>query len=249
VGVAVVVLGFAATLVVGTLMARPPPAATGDTESVLVAARDVPARTVLAAADVSISRYAPSDVPPAALTSAAPALGLVVQSPLRKGQPVLSNQIAKAGDATGGQPAYLPLPTGFVALTLPSAELQGVGGYVQSGDYIDIQAIVTPKGSQTANIRTIYGDVRVIRVGPAVDAAPGTTQRTGGITTSLTVAVTECQSEYLNWFISNAVLKYTLLSYQDYQPPGTNTDASCPRVGSAKGVVEADIRSRWPGLD
>ena len=66
VGVAVVVLGFAATLVVGTLMARPPPAATGATESVLVAARDVPARTVLAAADVSISRYAPSDVPPAA---------------------------------------------------------------------------------------------------------------------------------------------------------------------------------------
>jgi hypothetical protein len=53
----------------------------------------------------------------------------------------------------------------------------------------------------------------------------------------------------LNWFVANAALKFTLLAHDDYQaaaaaPP----DTACPAGGSAKGVTEADIRSRWPGL-
>jgi hypothetical protein len=91
-------------------------------------------------------------------------------------------------------------------------------------------------------VRTIYGGIRVIRVGPAGSTAAGPA-------TSLTLAVSECQAEFLNWFVANAALKFTLLAHDDYQaaaaaPP----DTACPAGGSAKGVTEADIRSRWPGL-
>jgi Flp pilus assembly protein CpaB len=250
VGAIVVVASFAATVLVGQLATRPGTASPSATQAVLVAARDVAPRTVLVAADLTVSHYVTADVPPASLASAASAIGLVAQTPLKKGQPVLSNQVGKDA-GSGALAAYLPLAPGFVALTVPSDEQHGVGGYVQAGDFIDIVAVVTPKSGGAANVRTIYSNIRVIRVGPgAVTAgAPTGAQQTGGLTTSLTLAVTQCQAEYINWFIANAGLRYTLLAYQDYQSTPATADTNCPKAGSATGVVEADIRSHWPGLD
>jgi hypothetical protein len=53
----------------------------------------------------------------------------------------------------------------------------------------------------------------------------------------------------MNWFVANAALRYTLLSYQDYQVNPAAADANCPKAGNSGGVVEADIRRNWPGLD
>ena len=250
VGAVVVIASFAATVLVGQLATRPGATGPTATQAVLVAARDVAPRTILAAADLTVAHYVVADVPPASLAVPASAIGLVAQTQLKKGQPVLSNQVGK--DAGSGAVAgYLPLAPGIVALTVPSDEQHGVGGYVQAGDYIDIVAVVTPKNSSSANVRTIYSNIRVIRVGPgAVTAgAPAATQQTGGLATSLTLAVTQCQAEYINWFIANAALRYTLLAYQDYQATPATADTSCPKAGSASGVVESDIRSHWPGLD
>jgi Flp pilus assembly protein CpaB len=251
IGAVVVVASFIATVLIGQLAGRPTGGTTSSsTQAVLVAARDVSPRTVLAAADLTVARYAASDVPPAAIATTAAAIGLIAQAPLKKGQPVLSNQVAKEA-GSGALAAYLPLTTGLVALTVPTNELGGVAGYVQSGDYIDIVAVVTPKGSQSANVRTIYSNVRVIRVGPAAAVAGGAavSQQTGGLASSLTLAVTQCQSEFINWFVANAAVRFTLLAYPDYQASSAPADTSCPKAGSAAGVAEADIRSHWPGLD
>lgn len=248
-GAVVVIASFAAVLLIGQIARAPAAAATGN-KAVLVAARDVAPRSILVAADVVIAHYMAADVPPGGLTAPAAAIGLVAQTSLRKGQPILSNQVGKDAGA-GTLSAFLPLAPGVVALTVPSAEIQGVAGYVQAGDYINIEALVVPKGSGTANVRTIYSNVRVIRVGPATPAAGGGSAviQTGGLASSLTLAVTQCQAEYLNWFLVNAVLKYTLLAYQDYQAVPNVADGACAKGGAAGGVVESDIRSRWPGLD
>jgi pilus assembly protein CpaB len=250
VGAVVVVASFAATVLVGQFFSRPSGGAPTVTQAVLVAARDVAPRTVLVAADLTVARYAVADVPPAALASAGAAIGLVAQTPLKKGQPVLSNQVGKEA-GSGILAAYLPLAPGVVALTVPSNEVQGVAGYVQAGDYIDIVAIVTPRNAPTANVRTIYSNIRVIRVGPAAVSVGGAavSQQTGGLATSLTLGVTQCQAEFINWFVANAQVRYTLLAYQDYQATPAAADTSCPKAGSAGGVLEADIRSHWPGLD
>jgi Flp pilus assembly protein CpaB len=251
IGAIVVVASFVATVLVGQLATRPGTGSTpAATQAVLVAARDVAPRTVLVAADLTVAHYAVGDVPPASLAAPAAAIGLVAQTPLKKGQPVLSNQIGKDA-GSGALSAYLPLAPGFVAVTVPSDEQHGVGGYIQAGDFIDIVAVVTPKGAPSVNVRTIYSNIRVIRVGPGAPTAgaPAAAQQTGGLTSSLTLAVTQCQAEYLNWFIANAGLRYTLLAYQDYQATPATPDANCPKAGSATGVVEADIRKAWPGLD
>jgi Flp pilus assembly protein CpaB len=248
-GAIVVIVSFVAVVVIGQLTSRPSAASTA-TQPVLVAARDIAPRTILVAEDLTVAHYAGADVPPAAFGKASEAMGQIAQTSFKKGQPVLSNQVGK--DAGSGVVAgYLPLAPGIVALTVPSAEVAGVAGSVQAGNYINIEAVVTPRGSPTANVRTIYGNVRVIRVGPASVTAGGTaagTQQTGGLTSSLTLALTECQAEYINWFLANASLKYTLLAYQDYQTT-LAPDTTCPKAGSSAGITEGDIKSHWPGLD
>src|SRR5260221_9971154 len=176
-------------------------------------------------------------------------MGRGAQTPLQRGQPVLSNQVGKDAGA-GTLPAYLPLAPGIVALTVPSNEQQGVAGYIQAGDYIDIVAVAAPKGSPTSNVRTVYNNIHVIRVGPAAVAVGGAAaaQQTGGLASSLTLAVTQCQAEYISWFVANVSVRYTLLAYQDYQSAPATADTSCPKAGSAAGVVEADVQSHWPGL-
>jgi pilus assembly protein CpaB len=250
VGAVVVIASFVATLLIGQLASRPAgPAAASATQAVVVAARDVSPRTILAAADLAVAHYTVSDVPPSSLAKTSEAVGLIAQTSLRKGQPVLANQVGKDA-GSGVVAAYLPLPPGIVALTVPSGELTGVAGYVQAGDYINIQAIAIPKsGGTTANVRTIYTNVRVIRVGPASVTAGGAaanSQQTGGLTSSLTLAVSQCQAEYINWFVANAALKYTLLAYPDYQTTSP-TDAICAKTSSGA-ITESDIRSHWPGL-
>jgi len=60
--------------------------------------------------------------------------------------------------------------------------------------------------------------------------------------------VTQCQAEFLDWFVANATIKYTLESYKDYNPRDVAVDATCPGVDGTHGVTLADIASHWPGL-
>jgi Flp pilus assembly protein CpaB len=245
-GAVVAVLGFAGTMFVGQLTTTG--GARSGSTSVVVAAHDLDPRSTLRASDLTIAHWDAADVPPGTLNRTESAIGMVLQAALRQGQPVLTNQLARTADPPGQQSAFLPLPKGFVAATLPSTELVGVGGYIAVGDYIDIIAIVTPRAGGSANVRTIYSGLKVIRVGPA-PASVSSGQQAGGATSSLTVAVTECQAEFLSWFLTNATLKYTLLSHEDYQAAAQAApDQQCPTSGSVKGIADADIKARWPGL-
>ncbi len=60
--------------------------------------------------------------------------------------------------------------------------------------------------------------------------------------------VTQCQAEYIGWFLNNGALSYTLESYKDYKPQDQSVDQTCPAVTSAKGVAQADVAARWPGI-
>ena len=65
------------------------------------------------------------------------------------------------------------------------------------------------------------------------------------VTSSLTVLMTGCDSEYLFWLLNNASMKYELESYTDYQGLPTQPDTRCPSVSSATGVGPKDVDGRW----
>jgi len=250
-GVVLALVGFALVLLLGS-RGGTSPGNSAATAPVVVAAADIALRTSLTPAQVTIVKMVPADVPPGAFTTVSAVKGLVAAVNIVKGQPVTSNLLVRSSDTISGpQAAYLPIPSGFVAKTIPTSEMQGVAGFIQAGDYISVIAVITT-GSQVT--RTIYTNVPVIEVGPStgtIAAAGAPTpppKSSGGVSSSLTVIVTECQAEYLTWFQQYESVTYTLESFHDYQPQDLKPDSSCPGVGAAKGVSKADVSRQWPGI-
>ena len=139
---------------------------------------------------------------------------------------------------------YLPIPQGYVAVTIPTSEQVGVAGYLQVGDRITILASINtqvlgpaPRCWPCAPCSAIS---MILRVGPASSA-----QSTSQLSTSLTVLMTACDSEYMFWLLNNATLKYELESYHDYGATPTQPDPACESVLAAKGVGPTAVNKRW----
>jgi Flp pilus assembly protein CpaB len=259
IGAVVAIIALGIFLYLGSQKAGPLAAAgPANTRAMVVAARDISVRVPLTTADIKVVQVDAASIPPQSFTKVELLKGLIPIVPIYSGQAVTGNElVASADQVTGAQAAFLPIPKGWVAMTIPTAEQQGVAGFIQAGDYITISAIVNA-GGKFANIRTIYTQVHVLRIGQAADsialqpitARGAATPPPGKAPTaaSITVVVTQCQAEFLDWFIANASIKYTLESYHDYTPKDVAVDAACPSVDSTHGVTVGDVGRVWPGL-
>jgi Flp pilus assembly protein CpaB len=129
-------------------------------------------------------------------------------------------------------------------VTVPTSEQVGVGGYVQVGDRITVLATVNTSvfGASPGApvVRTVFRDLDVIRVGPAT-----TSSGASPLTSSLTVLMTACESEFMFWLLNNAVMKYTLESFKDYSPTPNQPDPSCPNLAAAGGVGPREVNAKW----
>jgi len=226
---------------------------TGDV-SVVVAASDIPARAAIGQDSLKVVKMTSADAPPSHFSATADLSGKTQYFALveiKSGQPVLANElVTSSSEITGAAPSFLPIPKGFVAMAIPTSEQQGVAGYIQPGDYIGIIAIVD-KGGQTAS-KTVFNNVHVIRLGNATEAAEARSASSASKTvpvtgSSLTVVMSECDAEFLNWFLAKATLRYTLENYQDYNSGAANNPqqaAACP-IDKAAGVTSADVAKRY----
>jgi Flp pilus assembly protein CpaB len=212
---------------------------------VVVASHDIKARTVIQSADLTLASFTPA--PPQAFTLVKDVAGKGARVDIPAGSPVTSNLIASSTDLlSNSDVAFLPIPKGWIAVTIPTGEQVGVGGYVQLGDRITMLATINTstfgQSPGTSVVRTVFRDVDVLRVGPATSgqAAPGQ-----AVTSSLTVLMTACDSEYLFWLLDNATMKYELESYTDYGNLPTTPDDKCPNVSAATGVGPRDVDGRW----
>jgi Flp pilus assembly protein CpaB len=215
---------------------------TGGTR-VVVANHDIKARTVIVASDLTLASVQPA--PPQSFTATSGVVGKAARVDIMNGQPITANLIASSGDViNSSDAAYLPLPSGWVAVSVPTGEQVGVGGYVQVGDRITMLATIntTAFGQSPGRnvVLTVFRDVYVVRVGPANGGSSS-----GIVTSSLTVMMTACDSEYLFWLLNNASMKYELESYTDYGSVPKQPDSQCPGVKSATGVGPKDVDARW----
>src|ERR1700730_1147922 len=143
--IAVVALGI--FLFLGSRAAGQIAATSTNLKPRLVASRDISVRVPLSSADVKVISVDSTAIPPQAFTKVDEIRGLIPIVSIYSGQAVTANQlVASADQVTGAQAAFLPIPKGWVAMTIPTAEQQGVAGYIQPGDYITISAIVNPGG-------------------------------------------------------------------------------------------------------
>jgi len=214
-------------------------------QSVVVASKDLSARVPIDESSVEVKSI-PVGAFPASLLfhSKQDVAGMIPLVTIAAGEPITSNVIAKPGAALGSQSEFLPIPSGYVAIDLPTSEQQGVGGYIQPDDYISVIATVDTNGKVAS--MTVFTNLHVIRVGPP---ASGPNAPSTSTASSLTVVVTQCQAEYLTWFLTNAALKYSLESYHDYSPTATQgPDPKCANVDAAKGVNLKSVQAAYPAL-
>jgi Flp pilus assembly protein CpaB len=213
---------------------------------VVVASHDIKARTLLQASDLTLASFSPA--PPQAFTAVKDLSGKGARVDIPAGSPITANLVAASGDLLStSDVAFLPIPEGWIAVTIPTGEQVGVGGYVQVGDRITMLATIDTgtfgQSPGASVVRTVFRDVDVLRVGPSSGGNSGT--GAGAVTSSLTVLMTACDSEYLFWLLNNATMKYELESYTDYGSLPTAADSKCPNVSAAGGVGPRDVDNRW----
>jgi Flp pilus assembly protein CpaB len=136
----------------------PPPA----TVAVSVAARDLPAGTVLAPGDLATRDFAPASVPDDLV---AEPLGRALAGPVRRGEPVTDVRVV--GPAlTEGHPGLAAVP-----LRLPDA---GMVGLLRVGDRVDLVA-TDPQGG---GAEVVAWGVPVLAI-PRADDDPGVSGLSG----------------------------------------------------------------------
>jgi Flp pilus assembly protein CpaB len=148
--------GLTAAAVGAGLLALSPPAE--PTVGVVRLSRDVPAGVVLDASSVEVSRLSPDAVPDGALRFASEAVGRVLASPARRGEPVTDARLVGASllDGYGADAVGAPVRI---------ADAQAVS-LLRPGDVVDVLAADVPgDGDESGRAAvTVAHGVRVVTV-------------------------------------------------------------------------------------
>ncbi len=120
--------------------------------SVLTAARDLPAGTVLGAADLARTAFDPDSVPSGVLPGPSAAVGRTTTTPVRAGEPITDVRLLAASVLEG----Y----AGLVAVPVRIGDADAVR-LLRAGDRVDLLA-ADPQGERPA--RTVGYDVPVLTI-------------------------------------------------------------------------------------
>jgi pilus assembly protein CpaB len=213
---------FVGALLLNLALGRTPAGGGGSgparTIQVVVAAKEIPAATQLTKDMLQVMKFSPDQIPTGTYAAVESVAGKFTAIPLHTNQVVSDNELVASASAvqTPKQP-YLDIPSGQVAIQIPTGELVGVGGYVQPEDRVDIIVTSTPPGAKAPVTKTTFKNLRILRVGPAGSA------NTRGISSSFTVTVPLDQAEQLKYLIENLSYKYVLKSVKDYDVTDPDT--------------------------
>ncbi len=117
------------------------------TTPVLVAAREIPAKTTLTAADLRLQSYNVDAKPAAALTKPEQAVGQITVQAISVGEPILPGKFSDPK-----KPSFVVIPPDFIgpdgapaanspnyrAMSITVADANAVGGAVAVGDIVDV---------------------------------------------------------------------------------------------------------------
>lgn len=127
--------------------AQTAPAQVIQTTPVLVAAREIPAKTALTAADLKLQEYNVDAKPAAALSKAEDAVGKITVQAISVGEPIMPTKFADPKSAT-----FVVIPAAFLdangaiksdtpnlrAMSITVPDQNAVGGVIQPGDVVDL---------------------------------------------------------------------------------------------------------------
>ena len=117
------------------------------TSSIIVAAREIPPKTQITAADLKLVKMNTEVVPPAAITTAEEAVGRITITSISVGEPILPTKLGSANGqiftvfpaaALGTDGAPVVNSPNYRAMSITVADAQAAGGNIQPGDLVDV---------------------------------------------------------------------------------------------------------------
>ena len=186
----------AATLAFLLVRSRTPAdAAAPPAVSVVVAARDLPARTRLTPALLALRPMSPNDIPDGASKTPAVFTGKITTQPIGAGSAVTDSAVTAPSAALG---MAFSLPPTLRAVTVATDPADGGADlFVRPEDHVDILATDEP-GSGPAEARTVLQNVRLLAVGGNTSPdPPAASSPASGGAAHVTVAVTPAQAQML----------------------------------------------------
>ena len=117
------------------------------TSSVIVAARDIPPKTQITAADLKLVKMNSEVVPPSALSSSEEIVGRITITSIAVGEPILLTKLGGANGqvftvfpaaALGNDGSIPPGSPNYRAMSITVADASAAGGSIQPGDLVDV---------------------------------------------------------------------------------------------------------------
>jgi pilus assembly protein CpaB len=189
-----------------------------ETASVVVAARAIPAHTLITTEMVAVQEVPTTYAVPGAIRSADGCLGRVTLVPLAAGEVVLSSKITGAQPGSAGL-SYI-IPPGKRALTMQVNEIIGVAGFPQPGDRIDLLLNYLPPQSSERRTRMLLENIPILAVVQSAAASQDGAARPLNGYTSLTLEVTPEQAATVVMAESQGLLRVLLRPALDNETVG-----------------------------
>jgi pilus assembly protein CpaB len=183
-------------------------AAVVETKKVYVAARDIPARSLLADAYVTEAMRPASEVDQDAITDRKQIAGKYSLITIPSGSVVTGAKIGIAG--ANALPARLPV--GMRAVSISIDRVKGVAGLIQPGDRVDVVAVPPRVGSEVPHASAILRGVLVLAMGNEVETTSATPSPDAQNLTTVTLALTPTQVNLLASADLNTTLRLALRS-------------------------------------
>jgi Flp pilus assembly protein CpaB len=117
------------------------------TTSIVVAAREIPPKTQITAADLKLVKMNSEVVPPAALTRSEDVVGKITITSISVGEPILATRLGGANgavfvvfpaDALDGNGAIKVGTPNYRAMSITVNDAQAAGGSIAPGDIVDV---------------------------------------------------------------------------------------------------------------
>ncbi len=169
-GVAFVVAILATGLFYGLVVNQFSKAVAVRSEMVVIAKRDLGPGEVVAASDVTTAPRSEVDPLVDGFSSVADVTGLIVVTPVAKGEPLERRRLASRESVHG---AALGIPPGMRAVSVHVADSTGVVQLLQPGHRVDVQIVSRTPHRRGVKLRTALQDLEVLRVEPEPEASEG----------------------------------------------------------------------------
>ena len=146
-------------------------AAASTTSSVVVASKDIPARTELTARLLEVTDLPPEQVLRGAFGDAEPLVGQVTRYPLAEGEQVTLSKVGAQTTEEEEPGLSFVIPQGMRAFSIQVSEVSSVGGLVLPGDLIDIIAILDEGDVDFDKAVTLLQNIEVLAVAQTAQEA------------------------------------------------------------------------------